>query len=132
MCCCHRILYNQEDFRQQKSLLQELYEDAGHLCLFYPKYHCKLNYIEQYWGNTKFRYWETLPTTNDKDMLENMRACLDSVPLESIRHYSIQSCRFINSYWAGLDGPQAAWACKKYRGHRTLPADALREARACV
>jgi hypothetical protein len=37
-----------------------------------------------------------------------------------------------NSYWAGLDGPQAAWACKKYRGHRTLPADALREARASV
>ncbi len=28
--------------------------------------------------------------------------------------YSIQSGRFMNSYQAGLDGPQASWACKKY------------------
>jgi len=53
-CCCRWILYNEEDFRQQKSMLQELYEDAGHLCLYYPKFHCELNFIEQYWGNTKF------------------------------------------------------------------------------
>jgi len=54
MCCCQQILYNQEDFKQKKSLLQELYEDTGHLCLYYPKFHCKLNFIEQYWGNAKF------------------------------------------------------------------------------
>jgi len=28
--------------------------------------------------------------------------------------YSIRSSRFMHSYRAGLDGPQAAWACKKY------------------
>ena len=44
--------------------------------------------------------------------------------------YSIQSDRFMNSYWAGLDGPQAAWACKKYHGHCTLPPAAIGEARA--
>jgi len=46
------------------------------------------------------------------------------------RHYSRNSVR--SMYRAGLDGPQAAWACKKYNGHRTLPPDALREARSCV
>jgi hypothetical protein len=49
-----KILYNQEDFKQQKSLLREFYEDTGHLCLYYPKFHCELNFTEQYWGNAKF------------------------------------------------------------------------------
>ena len=30
------------------------------------------------------------------------------------------SARFINAYKRGLDGPQAAWANKKYHGHRVL------------
>ena len=84
-CCCRWILYNEEDFRPQKSMLQELYEDAGHLCLYYPKFHCELNFIEQYWGNTKFRYRETPFTNNDDEMIQNMRECLDSVPMEFIR-----------------------------------------------
>ena len=87
MCCCRQILYNQEDFKQQKSLLQELYEDAGHLCMYYPKFHCELNFIEQYWGNAKFRYRETPFTKNEDDMMQNMRECLDSVPVDCIRRY---------------------------------------------
>ena len=123
---------DQDDFKEQKSLLQELYENAGHLCLYYPKFHCELNFIEQYWGNAKFRYRETPLTTNDNEMIKNMWDCLDAVPVESIRSYSIRSCRFMDGYRAGLDGPQAAWACRKYHGHRTLPPDALWEARSRV
>jgi hypothetical protein len=46
-CCCRRLLYFQPDFCFQKSQLQELVESCGHLFNFYPKYHCKLNFIEQ-------------------------------------------------------------------------------------
>jgi len=46
--------------------------------------------------------------------------------------YSIRSGRLMNSYQAGLDGPQAVWACKKYCGHRTLPPAAIEEARAHI
>ena len=53
-------------------------------------------------------------------------------PLITYYSYSIRSGRFMHSYRAGLDGPQAAWACKKYRGHRTLPPAAIQEARAQV
>ena len=31
----------------------------------------------------------------------------------------------MNAYRMGLNGAQAAWATKKYRGHRTIPADIL-------
>ena len=34
----------------QHSQLQELIKSHSHLCDFYLKYHCKLNFIEQYWG----------------------------------------------------------------------------------
>ncbi|KAF8273930.1 hypothetical protein EI94DRAFT_1562909, partial [Lactarius quietus] len=55
-CCCQTLLFNQPDFVSQKSELEELIEKCGHFCDFYPKYHCELNYIEQYWGAAKLRF----------------------------------------------------------------------------
>ena len=52
-CCCQRLLFMQPDFQDQKSLLQEHIERSGHLCDFYPKYHCELNFIEQILGSCK-------------------------------------------------------------------------------
>jgi hypothetical protein len=54
ICCCQRLLYNQPDFVLQKSQLEEYITSRGHICNFYPKYHCKLNFIEQYWGAVTF------------------------------------------------------------------------------
>ena len=62
----------------------------------------------------------------DRGDEEEIRSC------QSSHFYSIRPGRFMNSYRDGLDGPQAAWACRKFNSHRTLPSDALREARARV
>ncbi|KAG1835984.1 hypothetical protein DFJ58DRAFT_192264 [Suillus subalutaceus] len=35
--------------------------------------------------------------------------------------FSTRSLRFMDAYRKGLDGKQAAWASKRYRGHRVLP-----------
>jgi hypothetical protein len=85
-CCCHHILFNQPDFVKQKSALEELIESRGHLCDFYPKFHCELNFIEQYWGAAKFRYHATPPTPHIDAMEANVKSCLDAIPL-------IQICR---------------------------------------
>ena len=52
-CCARKILASQPNFVAQKSAIIELIENAGHLCIFYPKFHCELNFIEMYWGVTK-------------------------------------------------------------------------------
>jgi len=45
-CCMARLLSKQDDFRLQKSLLEETITGRGHLCTFLPKFHCELNPIE--------------------------------------------------------------------------------------
>ena len=41
-----RLLSQQDDFRNQLSMLEQLIRDAGHECLFLPKFHCELNPID--------------------------------------------------------------------------------------
>lgn len=45
-CCMARLLSQQDDFKNQPSMLQTLITSAGHECIFLPKFHCELNPIE--------------------------------------------------------------------------------------
>ncbi|KAF8578583.1 hypothetical protein K439DRAFT_1648741 [Ramaria rubella] len=103
-CCCQRILFNQQDFSH------------GHIAFFYPKFHCELNFIEQCWGAAKY--------SNEAQMEQNVQESLDSVDILKIRRYANRSARFMHAYRSGLDGTMAAWANKRFHGHRVLP-DAL-------
>jgi hypothetical protein len=95
-CCCRRTLFTQPDFVNQKSHLEELITSRGHLCDFYPKYHCELNFIEQYWGAAKLRYRSTSKTKDMAEMEQNVTACLDDVPLLQIRRYRF--CKFASAH----------------------------------
>ena len=54
-CCMQQVLSLQKDFREEKPLLQLVIENAGHKCLFLPKFHCELNLTEMVWGQAKRR-----------------------------------------------------------------------------
>jgi hypothetical protein len=84
-CCCRRLLFMQPDFIAQKSMLQELIESRGHICDYYPKYHCELNFIEQFWGAAKLRFRAANRAPNIHEMERRVVQCLDSVPLAQIR-----------------------------------------------
>ena len=84
-CCCRRLLFSQPDFAHQKSQLQELIESRGHLCDFYPKYHCELNFIEQYWGAGKYRFRSIGRAATINEMEKIVVSCLDDIPLLQIR-----------------------------------------------
>ena len=51
-CCARRVL-EAEGFSGQKGRLQEEVEALGHRVLFYPKFHCELNFIERCWCRAK-------------------------------------------------------------------------------
>jgi hypothetical protein len=52
-CCWSKTLASQSDFKAERPFLQSIIEDAGHTCLFLPKFHCELNPIELLWAYVK-------------------------------------------------------------------------------
>ena len=50
-CCMARLLSQQDDFKNQESMLETLIKKAGHECIFLPKFHCELNPIEMVRAN---------------------------------------------------------------------------------
>lgn len=85
MCCCQRVLFNQPDFQAQKSHLEEVITDAGHLVIFYPKFHCELNFIEMVWGAAKQKYCLLPLFTGEQQMQHFVKDSLLSVTLQSTR-----------------------------------------------
>ncbi|KAG2056618.1 hypothetical protein BDR06DRAFT_850242, partial [Suillus hirtellus] len=126
-CCCHRILYCQPDFTNVKSFLETTCKARGFHVIFLPKFHCELNFIEQCWGFAKQIYRTYPMSTKDSDLEINVVNALDSVPIASMRRFAIRSWHFMDAYHKGLNGSQAAWAAKKYCGHRVLPDSILTE-----
>jgi hypothetical protein len=45
-CCMARLLSQQDDFKNQPSMLETFIHSRGHECMFLPKFHCELNPIE--------------------------------------------------------------------------------------
>jgi hypothetical protein len=74
----------QPDFKEQKSLVQEVIEAAGHLCIFLLKFHCELNFIEFFWEVVK-KYLGDNCNYTFATLKENMPKALESVCLSTIR-----------------------------------------------
>lgn len=87
-CCLRKVLYEQPDFQGAKSTLEELVDDSGHACIFYPKYHCKLNFIEQVWGRAKVVFRELPKPKKKEGLLANIEKSLLSISLELIQKYA--------------------------------------------
>jgi hypothetical protein len=138
-CCMYKVLSLQEDFWSEKPLIQSIIEDAGHICLFLPRFHCELNVIEMLWGYGKYRAHISLMCLACSVLILDLRAgyrnmadgrfataktlvpqCLDSCNLTTIRRFFQKSWRFMDSYRKGLDAQQAAFANKKYKSHQRI------------
>jgi hypothetical protein len=124
-CCNKRILELQEDFCEQRSLVQEVIEAAGHLCLFLPKFHCELNYIEFFWGMVK-KYLRDHCDYTFNTLKENMPKALASVPLQTIRRWEHRMYRWMEAYRSGLGTKDAQiqvrqFSSTTYKSHRRIP-----------
>lgn len=126
-CCYCLMLFNQPDFVNQDSLLEMAYKLRGFEVLFLPKFHCELNFIEQCWGHAKSIY-RTYPSSSCEDHLkQNLLMSLKSIPLSMMHKFCNRSLWFMDAYGQGLNGRQAAWASRIYRGHQVLPNNIMEE-----
>jgi len=74
------------------------------------------------------RLYRLNPESSREDVLErNALEALENIPLDTMRCFANRSSRFMDAYSKGLNGRQAAWAARKYRGHRVLPATIMDE-----
>lgn len=85
-CCARQLISLQPDFLGQKSSVQEVIEAAGHLCIFLPKFHCELNFIEFFWGAVKKYLWDHCDYTFDT-LKKNLPKALASVEIKTIRRW---------------------------------------------
>ena len=102
-CCAQRILELQPDFLAQKSLLEEIAESEGQKIIFYPKFHCELNFIEMFWGKAKAYARENCDYTF-AGLQKTVPLALESVDLEVIRKFAkkviqIHGCLQAGPYW---------------------------------
>ena len=124
-CCAKRILDLQPDFQEQKSLVQEVIEAAGHLCIFLLKFHCELSFIELFWGAVKRYLWENCDDSFTT-LQENMPKALASVSVETIWKWEHWMKQWMEAYGDGLGAKDAQiqvkkFSSKRYTSHRRIP-----------
>ena len=120
-------LSQEPDFLAQKEWLTEVVETRGHEIIFYPKFHCELNYIENIWAFVK-SYLRRTCTYSFPDLIEKNPDVLENkMGIAFVRRIERHCLRFMSGYRQGLEGPLLDYAMKKYSSHRRIPEEVTRE-----
>ena len=90
------ILADHDDFKSEKCRVDTFLSDAGHTCIFIPKFHCELNPIERVWSQSK-RYTRAYCDYT----IGSLRRSIPGVSKENIANY-VRRCR--NYMFAYLEG----------------------------
>jgi hypothetical protein len=105
------ILSSQADFRTTRSQIEEIIEEAGHLVIFYPKFHPELNWIEYYWGACKY-FARRRCNYTFTSLREIVPKALESVSPSLVHKYWARSKRILKAYCSG-----AAYGDEQFREH---------------
>jgi hypothetical protein len=109
----------QRDFQEQKGKLEEEIMKFNHEVIFYPKFHCELNFIEPYWCAAKY-YAREHCEYSLKGLRAVLPAALDSVSSTAINRYYNHCARVMEAYSEGFDYGTKEFTQQVYKGHRQV------------
>ena len=89
--------------------------------MYFPKFHCELNYIEMVWAYVKAKL-RRLCIFSIHALRESLPVELDTIPEAFFRRAARHCFRFMSGYRQGLVGSLLDYTQRKYKGHRTIPA----------
>lgn len=115
-CCARRLLSQQPDFKAQQEWLTEAVQSSGHRIIFYPKFHCELNFIELTWAYLKNTLRATCTFKFD-DLEKKVPNILDGIPVAHTRRRARFCFRYMDGYRQQLTGRLLDFAVKQYKSH---------------
>ena len=118
-CCAQHLMSLQRDFQEQKGWLQEELEAEHQEVIFYPKFHCELNFIKCYWCSTK-HYMREIISYTVQGLREILPSTLASIPSATINRYYHHCIRMLEGYASGLDYGTQAFKNRVYSSHRQV------------
>ena len=103
------------DFRDEKSMIEHLLIEKGHVPCFLPKFHPELNPIERVWAQLK-RYTKAHCKYSLLSLRKNIPHTYDTVTLENIQNHFRKVWHYMFCYLEGLTpGTELDKVLKKYK-----------------
>ena len=90
------LLKIQPDFANQKGRLEEMCLEAGHLAIFFPKFHCEFNWIERFWGAAK-QITRRECDYSFASLKERVPEALDRISLIKMRKFARKCYRYMDA-----------------------------------
>ncbi len=137
-CFAQEVMSKQPDFQGQRGQLREELEATGNLMIFYPKFHCELNFIDRYFSLFLLYTFPQLDWTlgrfyctakyydhencecNLKGLRKTVTKALDSMTVSVIFHYYQQCMRIMDVYRSKQEYRTKQFTEPIYRGHRQV------------
>ena len=106
-------LLKHPDFRDEKSLIEQLIMKSGHIPILLPKFHPEINPIERVWAQLK-RYTKGHCKYSIPSLRKNIPLAYDSVTLENIQNHFRKVRHYMFAYLEGLiPGNKEVQNCNK-------------------
>lgn len=121
LCCARTLMASQPDFQSQKGKLQEEIEARNHTVIFYPKFHCELNFIERFWCSSKY-YSREHCSYSLEGLRKTVPEALHSVPSSTIYRYHQRCERYIDAYKSGYSYGTKDFTERTHKSHRKIGA----------
>lgn len=118
-CCATACMASQPDFLAQKGSLEEKIGEAQHYSIFYPKFHCELNFIERVWCGAKHHARENCDYTF-AGLRKHVPEALHAVTSATINRHYHHCLRAIHAYMDGAKYGTDEFQNRVYRSHRQV------------